>query len=174
MGDIKRRKKKYVTPRKRWDKERLHVETLLVGKYGLRNKRELWRMEAILRRFRERAREAIGLPEEEREKKRKEIITRLYKWGILPMDATLDDVLALTVENFLERRLQSVVVARGLAKTVHQARQLIVHGHISIAGRRVTRPGYIVKRGEDELIEYSPKSPLRNPDHPLRKMLAGS
>lgn len=169
MGDIKRQRKKYITPTKRWDKERLQKEIVLVGKYGLRNKRELWRAQAILRSFRERARRAMTLPDEEKEKQRQEIVNKLYKWGILPPDATFDDVLALTVENFLERRLQTIITNKGLARTVYQARQLITHGHISIAGRRVTRPGYIVNREEENLIEYASTSPLRNPDHPLRK-----
>lgn len=174
MGDIKKAKKKYVTPRNPWDKERLYNETVLVGKYGLRNKRELWRAQALLRNFRERARKAIALPQEEREKQRKEIVDKLYRWGILSPDATLDDVLALTVENILERRLQTIIAAKGLAKSVYQARQLILHGHIAVAGRRVTRPSYIVNRGEEDTIDYAPTSPLRNPDHPVRKALAGS
>ncbi len=174
MGDIKRSKKKYVTPRKLWDKERLHKETILVGKYGLRNKRELWRVQALLRSFREKARKAMALPREEMEKRKKEITNKLYKWGILPPDATLDDVLALTVESFLERRLQTLVAAKGLAKSVHQARQLIKHGHIAIAGRRVTCPGYIVDRASEGMIDYAPTSPLKNTDHPMRKALAGT
>ncbi|MEM2046478.1 MAG: 30S ribosomal protein S4 [Candidatus Jordarchaeales archaeon] len=174
MGDIKRSKKKYITPRKPWDKERLHKEITLVGKYGLRNKRELWRAQAILRGFRERARKAMALPQEEREKQRKEIVSKLYRWGILPPDSTLDDVLALTVENFLDRRLQTLVVAKGLAKSVYQARQLITHGHIAVAGRRVTRPSYIVDRMLEDKIDYAPTSPLKNSDHPIRKALTGA
>ncbi|MBS7287620.1 MAG: 30S ribosomal protein S4 [Candidatus Freyarchaeota archaeon] len=174
MGDIKKVKKKYLTPRKLWDKERLHNEIVLIGKYGLRNKRELWRAQAILRNFRKRARKAMALPQEEREKQRKEIVSKLYRWGILPLDATLDDVLALTVESFLERRLQTIIAAKGLAKSIYQARQLIVHGHIAVAGRRVTRPSYIVNRWEENMINYASTSPLKSPDHPVRKALVGS
>jgi len=168
MGDPKKPRKKYITPRKPWDKERLHKEVILVGKYGLRNKKELWRVQAILRRFRERARKIMALPPEEREKGRQELIGKLYRMGILPSDATLDDVLALTVENFLERRLQTMVVTKGLAKTVHQARQFITHGHIVIAGRRVTSPGHLVDRESEDLIAYTPTSPLNDVNHPAR------
>jgi len=73
----------------------------------------------------------------------------------------LDDVLGLTAENVLERRLQTLVYRKGLAKTLHQARQMVVHGHIAINGRRVTSPGYLVPRDEEDKIEIAPGSPLR-------------
>ena len=59
----------------------------------------------------------------------------------------------------MERRLQTIVYKKGLAKTIHHARQLIVHGHIAINGRRVTSPGYIVRRDEEEMVDYAPTSP---------------
>jgi len=52
MGDPKKPKKKYITPTKPWDKVRLEREAPLVIKYGLRNKRELWRFQNILRKYR--------------------------------------------------------------------------------------------------------------------------
>ncbi|MCQ4335807.1 MAG: 30S ribosomal protein S4, partial [Sulfolobales archaeon] len=59
-------------------------------------------------------------------------------------------------------RLQTIVFKKGLARTIHQARQLIVHGHIAIGGRRVTSPGYIVKKSEEDLIDFYPTSPFKN------------
>jgi len=78
----------------------------------------------------------------------------------------------LTVEDILERRLQTIVFRKGLAKTIHQARQLITHGHIAIGNQRVTVPSYLVTREEEELVNYAPDSPLANPSHPLRQMIA--
>jgi len=86
--------------------------------------------------------------------------------------AVLDDVLDLSIEDILERRLQTIVLRKGLAKSTYQARQLITHGHITIEDRRVTIPSYIVTRKEETQIAYTPKSPFSDPNHPLRQTIA--
>jgi len=159
VGDPKKPRKKWQGPKHPWIKERLVKEIELMGKYGLRNKRELWRLETLARYFRHRARGLLALPPEIREKEEKALLARLYNLGVLPENATLDDVLGLTAENFLERRLQTIVFRKGLARSIHEARQLIVHGHIAIGGRRIRSPGYLVKRDEEELVDYAPTSP---------------
>ncbi len=169
MGDPKRHRKKYKTPRKPWDEARLREELEIIGTYGLRNKRELWRVKTELSRIRRMARSLLAKSPEERAEVEKQLLSKLYRMGLVEEDATLDDVLGLTVKDLLERRLQTMVYRLGLAKTVHQARQLIVHGHISVNGRRVRSPGYIVKRGEEDTITYWPYSPLASEEHPLRK-----
>jgi len=159
VGDPKKPRKKWQGPKHPWIKERLLREIELMGKYGLRNKRELWRLETLARYFRHRARGLLALPPEIREKEEKSLLARLYELGVLPENATLDDVLGLGAEHFLERRLQTIVYRKGLARTIHEARQLIVHGHIAIAGRRIRSPGYLVKRDEEDLVDYAPTSP---------------
>ncbi|MEM2994561.1 MAG: 30S ribosomal protein S4 [Candidatus Bathyarchaeia archaeon] len=171
MGDPKKQRKKYATPRFPWRTSILQEELKLLGQYGLRNKRELWRHETMLSKFRGIARSLIGKPAEQRGKMERELLTRLKRLGVLPETAVLDDVLDLTVEDILERRLQTVVFRKGLAKTVHQARQLIIHGHIAIGNRRVTVPGYMVTKEEENQIGYVPKSPLANETHPIRQAL---
>ncbi|OYT39468.1 MAG: 30S ribosomal protein S4, partial [Desulfurococcales archaeon ex4484_58] len=133
----------------------------LLGEYGLRNKRELWRAKTIIRRFRHQARALLATPKEIREPVEKALLNKLYRLGLLGENATLEDVLGLRVEDLLERRLQTIVYRKGLARTIYHARQLIVHGHIAIAGRRVTSPGYIVSRSEEDLIDYAPTSPYK-------------
>lgn len=160
MGDPKKSRRKWESPGHPWVKDRLQRELELMGKYGLRNKREIWIAESIVRSFRMRARSLLALPEPERSQAAKSLIDRLYRMGLVGKDATLDDVLGLTVENVLERRLQTMVYRKGLAKTVYQARQLVVHGHIAIRGRRVTSPGYLVPRDEEDSIGYAPGSPF--------------
>ncbi len=160
MGDPKKSRRKWVTPGHPWIKDRLQEELELMGKYGLRNKREIWIAEAVVRSFRMRARSLLALPEPERSQAAKSLLDRLYRMGLINRDATLDDVLGLTAENVLERRLQTLVYRKGLARTIYQARQLVVHGHIAIGGRRVTSPGYLVPRDEEGLIGYAPGSPL--------------
>jgi small subunit ribosomal protein S4 len=75
----------------------------------------------------------------------------------------------MSLEDILERRLQTLVFHRGLAQSMQQARQLIAHGHISIGGRKVSSPSYLVLKDEEEKLVYSSKSPLTNPDHPVTK-----
>ncbi len=161
MGDPRKPRKKWIGPKHPWRKERLIEELRLVGEYGLRNKRELWIAQTIIRKFRHQARSLLAVPREIREKQEKALLHRLYQLGLLPENATLDDVLSLRVEDLLERRLQTIVYRKGLAKTIYQARQLIVHGHIAIGGRRVTSPGYLVTREEEDLIDYTPTSPFK-------------
>jgi len=171
LGDPKRQKKKFETPRFPWRKDILQEELKLLGQYGLRNKRELWRHKTTLSKFRGIARTLIGKPHEERIKMEEELLTRLKKLGIIHENAVLDDVLDLTIEDILERRLQTVVFRKGLAKTMYQARQLITHGHIIIGEKRVTVPSCLVTRNDEEQITYAPESPLANPSHPLRQIV---
>lgn len=171
MGDPKKQRKKYATPRFPWRTDALKDELKLLGQYGLRNKHELWRHETMLSKLRGIARSLIGKSPEEREKTEAEILARLKKLGVLNETAVLDDVLDLTIEDILERRLQTIVFRKGLAKTIYQTRQLITHGHIMIGNRRVTVPSYIVTRNDENQIAYAHKSPFSNPNHPLRQTI---
>jgi len=168
MGDPKKPKKKYETPRFPWRSDVLERELRLLGEYGLRNKRELWRHRAMLSKFRGIARSLLGMPTSRRRVLEKQLLDKLKRLGILSEDAVLDDVLDLTVESILERRLQTLVFRKGLAKTIYQARQLITHGHIAISGKKVFAPSYIVPKNEEDKIEYAPTSPLLDSEHPIR------
>jgi len=172
MGDPKKQRRKYETPRKPWDMVRLREELRLIGEYGLRNKRELWKYQTMLSRFRHRARALLALPPEVREREAKILLDKLYRMGILSRDADLDKVLDLKVEDLLERRLQTIVYKLGLAKSIMQARQMIVHRHIAVGDKIVRIPSYMVKRGEEELVRYAYGSPYNDPDHPIRRILA--
>jgi small subunit ribosomal protein S4 len=172
MGDPKKQRKKYATPRFPWRSDILKEELKLLGSYGLRNKHELWRHETTLSKFRGIARSLIGKSPEERKKMEEELLARQKKLGFLNETAVLDDVLDLTIEDILERRFQTIVFRKGLAKTIYQARQLITHGHITIGNKLVTVPGYIVAREEEKQITYSLKSAFANANHPLRQTIA--
>jgi len=172
VGDPKKQRRKYETPRFPWRTDILQEELKLLGQYGLRNKHELWRHETTLSNFRGIARSLIGMSAEERKRMENELVTRLKKIGVLHETAVLDDVLDLAIEDVLERRLQTIVFRKGLAKTVHQCRQLITHGHITVGNRRVTVPSYIVTREEEPQIAYTAKSPLATPNHALRQTLS--
>jgi len=159
MGDPKKPRRLWEGPRHPWHKDRLMEESRLLGIYGLRNKRELWKAITIIRHFRHRARALLAAPPEVREREEKVLIKKLVELGLLNEGARLDDVLNLRVEDLLERRLQTIVFKKGLARSIYEARQLIVHGHIAIGGMRIRSPGYIVSRSEEPLVTYYYNSP---------------
>lgn len=174
MGDPKRTRKSYVTPRHPWRRDQLELELHLIGDFGLRNKRELWRYKTMLSEVRGIARSLLGSTEEERERLQHEYLSKLSRIGVLSESASIDDVLDLDIRDLLERRLQTMVFRRGLAKSLYQARQLVSHGHISVAGKVVSVPGYIVKRDEEAKLKFFAHSPLSKADHPVRKVITAT
>ncbi|MBI2184556.1 MAG: 30S ribosomal protein S4 [Thaumarchaeota archaeon] len=160
MGDPKKPKKKYASPRNPWRSDQLSQELYLLGTYGLRNKRELWRAQTELSRIRTQARALLVAPTEIRSVEEKKLLESLRRTGLVGTESTLDDVLGLTVENILERRLQTLVMKKGISKSPYQARQMITHGHIEVAGRIITIPSYIVKATEDTSLRVRDDSPL--------------
>ncbi len=172
MGDPKFSRRKYETPSHPWEGERIAAENELLMKYGLKNKQELWRAQSLVRGLRANSRELqarlrMGDPQARIETD--QILAKCSRLGLLPQEgADLNDILVLTTEEVLARRFQTIMYRKGLAHTPKQARQFIVHGHVAIGSRKVTIPGYIVKRGEEELIQYLPSSEIANDMHPAR------
>lgn len=173
MGDPRKPHKSFETPRHPWRKDQLEEELHLVGEYGLRNKRELRRHETDLSQIRGIARTLLGSEEEKRAGLERQYLTSLARQGILPESATVDNILDLNVKDLMERRLQTVVHRIGLAKSIHQARQFVVHGHISVAGDIVSVPSYIVHRDQESRIAFHKESPLINAQHPARAAPTG-
>jgi small subunit ribosomal protein S4 len=168
MGDPRRQKKKFVTPKRPFDSDRFEQELELIGSYGLRNKRELWRHRTKLSNYRRNARNLLALPSEDRGQFEKEISDKLVRLGILTTEPTLDNILDLTLENMLERRLQTIVFRKGLACSMHHARQLVTHGHIALDGAKVKTPSRIISTSEEDRITYFHRSPMNDESHPAR------
>ena len=143
---------------KPWSRERIGQERKLLADYGLRRKHEVWRAQAILRNFRQNARQLVAQRDKTAELL---LLGKLAKLGLVRPDATLDDVLALRIEDVLERRLQTIVSRRGIATTPLQARQFIVHGHVAIDGQRVRWPGALVSIEEEPRISLCERSKLK-------------
>ena len=162
MGDPKRSQKQYDTPSRPWEEYRIKRESELMERYGLRNKKELWKSYSKLRRYRGQARSLLAATGEQAEKESDQLLDRLYRLGMLHEDANLDDVLSMSVEDILNRRLQSLTHRHGYANTIKQARQMITHGHISVDGKKVDSPGYITSRTEERNIDYSTGSPYED------------
>jgi len=156
MGDPRKQRRKYSRPTHPWQIERINEENELMRKYGLKNKKEIWRAHSRITNYRRIARELLGNPGEHAEKEGKKLLDKLNRLGLMDSH-NLEDVLALTIEDLLERRLQTVVYRKGLSSTIRQARQMIVHGHIMVGGRKVTVPSFLVYKGREDLVELNPK-----------------
>jgi len=135
---MKRKHKTYSKPKRPFDKVRIEEEAEIKKEFGLKNKREIWKAEARIKSIRERAKKLISSDEKEQ----KDLFERLKKIGLEVN--SIADVLSLNKEDYLKRRLQTVVVHKKLATTTKSARQLITHKRILVDGKIVDSPSYIV------------------------------
>ncbi|CAL1291579.1 unnamed protein product [Larinioides sclopetarius] len=155
--------KTYVTPRRPFEKERLDQELKYIGDFGLRNKREVWRVKYTLAKIRKAARELLTLDEKDTRRlfEGNALLRRLVRIGVLDESRMkLDYVLGLRVEHFLERRLQTQVFKQGLAKSIHHARVLIRQRHIRVRKQVVNVPSFVVRLDSEKHIDFSLKSPF--------------
>ncbi len=163
MGDPKRPRKAFARPKSPWRSDQLAQELYLLGTYGLRNKRELWKAQTQLSAVRKQARHLLAAPEETRVRDERILLESLKRRGLLGEGVTLDDVLGLSVEDILARRLQTLIFKKGLAVSLQHARQLIGHNHVRIGGRVVDIPGYQVTRDEEAKVELMARASKPEP-----------
>lgn len=155
--------KTFKKPRRPFEKERLDAELKLVGEYGLRNKRELWRVQATLSKIRNAARTLLTLDQKDPKRifEGQALMRRLYKYGLLnETQDKLDYALALQPNDFLERRLQTVVFKQGLAKSIHHARVLIRQKHIRVGKQVVDVPSFMVRVDSQKHVDFALTSPF--------------
>lgn len=146
---MRRISKRFKKPRMSWDSDEISERKDIMKDYGLRRRKEILIAQEILRNYRRRARELIA---EQDERKVKVLLDKLIKLGLLKEGSGLDDVLALTINDILERRLQTLVWKKGMASTVLHSRQSITHGHVTIEGKKTKSPAYIVPIEEEKKI----------------------
>merc|ERR1712133_346518 len=154
--------KVFTTPRRPFEKARLDQELKLIGEFGLRNKREVWRVKLVLANIRKAARELLTLDEKDPKRlfEGNALLRRLVRIGVLDeSQMKLDFVLGLKNEDFFERRLQTQVFKLGLAKSIHHARILIRQRHIRVRRQVVNIPSYIVRLDSQKHIDFSLRSP---------------
>lgn len=149
---------KFEKPHKPWDRTRLESEREILSAYGLRRKQEIWKVESILRVFRKTARELEAKKDKEKEEL---FLNRIRKLGLVSNSAVLDDVLALEANSILDRRLQTIVFRKGLASTLKQARQYIVHGHVTVDGRKSSWPSLIVDAEKEKTVAFRENSKIK-------------
>jgi len=151
------------TPRRPFEKERLDQELKIVGEYGLRNKREVWRVQKAVSHIRAAARDLLTLDEKDPKRlfEGGALLRRLHRWGVMEEQQNkLDYVLGLKVSDFLERRLQTQVFKLGLAKSIHHARVLIRQRHIRVGKQIVDVPSFLVRVESHKHIDFALTSPF--------------
>jgi len=168
MGDPKRQRKKYSTPRHPWQSDRIEEERQLTKEYGFKNKKEIWKMASFLRDAADQAKKLVTLTGLQADKERALLLARLRRYGLLTADAGLDRILSITLRDVLERRLQTQVYKKRLANSINQARQFITHKHIVVGDKIVTSPSYLLTVDEESQIGFRGKSSLSDPEHPER------
>ncbi len=168
MGDPKKRRKKFSAPSKKWEKARIDEEKELIREFGLKNKKEIWKMEAKLRNFARQAKRLVALKTDQAEKEKEQLLIKLKSLSLLAGTAKLENILDLQLKDLLNRRLQTVVFKKGLARSINSARQLITHGHILVDNVIITVPSYEVLAKEEPMITFSSGSAFSNDQHPER------
>src|SRR3989338_349202 len=128
MGDPRKQHKKYRKPKKAFEINRIKEENAVMKKYGLKNKKEVWRAEFFITGLRNEAKQLIKNPA-----KQEEFLSRVKNMGFSVKN--IDDVLSLKREDLLERRLQTILLKKNLVKSAREARQKIVHKHVTVAGK---------------------------------------
>ena len=155
MGDPKKQRKKFSKPSHPWQMERIAAEKEILRQYGLRRKYEIWKMDSMLKKFLHRAKTIIGEKTLQSEMEKKQLLSRLHLLGLLKMGSKVEDVLNLKLKDILERRLQTLVCRKQIAKTMMQAREFITHELIAISSKKITTPSYLVSIEEEPLIRLT-------------------
>ena len=135
---MKRKHKTYSKPKRPFDKARIDEEAIIKKEFGLKNKKEIWKAEAKIKLIREKAKRLISASEEEQQA----LFDRLAKIGLRV--GSIADILSLEKEDYLKRRLQTIVVSKKFTTTSKSARQLITHKKVLVDGKVVNAPSYIV------------------------------
>jgi small subunit ribosomal protein S4 len=168
MGHPKKQKKKFSRPEHPWRATRIEQEKILMKDYGLNTKKEIWKADSILRSFKKQAKSLIAKESEQAKKEEKLLIEKLSRLSLINENGKIDDILSLNIKNILDRRLQTLIYKKNLAKTIKQARQFIVHGHINIDNKNINVPSHLVLKEEEPLIKFNINSKLHNEEHPER------
>lgn len=148
---MKRKHKTYSKPKRPFDKQRLEEEAEIKKQFGLKNKKEIWKVESKIASIREKAKKLISATEAEQ----KILFDQLNKIGLKV--ESISDILGLDKKSYMNRRLQTIVLNKGIANSAKHARQLITHKKILVNEKVVSTPSYIVPVELEDKIELKKK-----------------
>ena len=169
MGDPRKIRKKYQKPQHPWQKDRIVEELKLKKEYSLSNKKEIWKFDTLLKKYKDQAKKLIAMQGEQADKERKEMMDKLKSYGLItPGNETYDAIFSLQLRNVLDRMLSTIIFKKGLARSTKQARQFIVHGHVMIGDKKLSSPTYLVLIKQESMINFSVSSSLYSENHPER------
>ena len=158
MGDTKNFRRVWKKPKRPLNFDLKMEELKILGTFGLKTKRELWKARTELSRVRNQARSLLALRQDVRDREEPILLKSLSRVGYVEPDATLDDVLNLELSDLFSRRLQTIVQKKFFFKTPYQARQAVSHGHILIGDRIVNIPSYVVSIDEESKVKLTTES----------------
>jgi small subunit ribosomal protein S9e len=161
-AQIRSYRKTFKTPRRPYEKERLDAELKLVGEYGLRCKREIWRVQYALAKLRKAARTLLTMDPDDPKRvfEGTALLRRMNRYGLLADDELeLDFILQLSTQKLLDRRLQTQVYKQGLAKSIHQARVFVKQRHIRVGSQMVNAASFNVRTSSEKHIDFAVDSP---------------
>jgi small subunit ribosomal protein S4 len=144
---MKRKHKTYSRPKRPFDKTRIDEEDKIKKEFGLKNKKEIWKADAKIKSIREKAKKLIKSSSEEQQA----LFNQLQKIGLNVN--SIADVLTLEKEDYLKRRLQTIITKKELVNTIKSARQMITHRKVLVNEKIVDKPSYIVRVEEEKKIK---------------------
>jgi len=150
-------------PKRPFEKERLESEMKIVGQYGLKNKREVWRVQWALTKIRAAAGSLLTLDEKDERRifEGEALLRRMTRLGLLnESEKKLDYALGLTLAKFMERRLQTKVFKLQIARSMHHARVLIRQRHIRVGKQICNVPSFLVRVDSEKHIDFAMSSPF--------------
>ncbi|MBN2423253.1 30S ribosomal protein S4 [Candidatus Woesearchaeota archaeon] len=155
MGDPKKLRKKYSKPNHPWQKLRIDEEKILTREYGLKNKKELWKMVSRLKAYKQRVKKLIQRKDKQAEIEKEQLMKKVQSLNLVKTDAKIEDILGISVREISERRLQTRVYKKGFAKTIKQARQYVTHEHVLVGDKMINSPSYLVSLEEESSIKVT-------------------
>ena len=152
---MRKEHKKYSKPKNPFNKERILEEDKIRKEFGLKNKKEIWKSESMIKSIKGKAKKLISASADEQ----KAFFERLNKLGL---DVnSIANVLSLDKEDYLKRRLQTVLVTKKITTTPKSARQLITHKKVLVNGSVVNSPSYIVPVSIEDKISLKVSVPKK-------------
>jgi len=154
-----------------WNKAAIEEERKLKWEYGLGKKKEIFIAASALKHFKDAAKRVVASRTKQSELEKQQLLEKLQRYGLVRAGAELDDILGLRMRDILERRIQSLVYRKGLARSMLQSRQFITHHHIWVGEKQITSPLTLLTLEEEANLRFKPTSALAKENHPERAIM---